>query len=75
MKDKFGRIEEEDGKTNDVLILFSPKDSAIAAGVLAPVLETRYSYKCETRELPFDMSHCKYYFMVAGIFNPGRCSS
>ncbi|RZB54396.1 X-linked interleukin-1 receptor accessory protein-like 2, partial [Asbolus verrucosus] len=56
-KDTFGILEENDGKSNDVLILHSSKDSEIALGVLLPTLETRYNYRCASRELPFNLNH------------------
>lgn len=59
MKDNFGQLLENDGKENDVLIVYSQKDSSIAVGVLAPVLETKYHYKCDTMELPTNMNQCK----------------
>lgn len=59
IKDNFGRLEESDGKINDVLILYSSKDSAFAVGVLLPVLESKYGYKCEVSELPENMASCK----------------
>lgn len=65
MKDNFGRIEESDGKINDVLILYDASDSAVAVGVLLPVLEAKYGYKCETVELPENISFCKYSFSVS----------
>lgn len=58
-KDTFGMIETEDGKTNDVLLLYSSKDSEIALGVLLPTLETRYKYKCVSKELPLSINYCK----------------
>jgi interleukin 1 receptor accessory protein-like len=56
-KDTFGNVEENDGKSNDVLVLYSPKDSEIALGVLIPTLETKYGYKCISRELPLNLSY------------------
>lgn len=62
VRNNFGPFEENDGKQNDVLILHSASDSEIARGVLLPVLETKYSYKCEVVELPENMASCKFYF-------------
>lgn len=62
MKDSFGRLEESDGKVNDVLILYSSSDSAIAVGVLLPVLQNKYGYKCETIELSENVTLCKLPF-------------
>lgn len=57
--DSFGSIEENDGKLNDVLIVYSPKDTEIVLGVLKPTLENRYHYKCISRELPTNINLCK----------------
>lgn len=59
MKDNFGKLEDRDGKVNDVLIVYSAIDSALAIGVLLPVLESTYNYKCEIMELPANTSTCK----------------
>lgn len=60
IKDYFTRVEENDGKSNDVLIVYSSKDSDIALGVLMETLEKRYNYKCTSRELPPNSNMCKY---------------
>lgn len=60
MKDSFGRLEESDGKINDVLLVYSSSDSALAVGVLLPVLDSKYGYKCETVELPENVSLCEF---------------
>ncbi|KAJ8918374.1 hypothetical protein NQ315_008068 [Exocentrus adspersus] len=52
IKDSFTRLEENDGKSCDVLIVYSPKDSEVALGVLMETLEKHYNYKCTARELP-----------------------
>ncbi|XP_049822334.1 interleukin-1 receptor accessory protein-like 1-A [Aethina tumida] len=56
MKDLLAPIEDSTGKTSDVLIVYSDKDSEIALGVLLPTLENRYNYKCASRELPKDVN-------------------
>ncbi|KAJ8929322.1 hypothetical protein NQ314_018030 [Rhamnusium bicolor] len=56
IKDSFNSTEENDGKSSDVLIVYSPKDSEIALGVLLSTLETQYDYKCTSRELPASTS-------------------
>ena len=58
-KDSFGIVEENDGKANDVLILYSSKDSEIALGVLMPTLQTKFNYKCVSREFPLNLNYCK----------------
>ncbi|KAJ3655156.1 hypothetical protein Zmor_014294 [Zophobas morio] len=56
-KDSFGIVEENDGKANDVLILYSSKDSEIALGVLMPTLQTKFNYKCVSREFPLNLNY------------------
>lgn len=58
LKDNYGPIEENDGKTSDVLIAFSPKDAEHVVGVMIPNLEAR-SYHCVSKELTPDISNCK----------------
>lgn len=64
MKNSFGRLEEGDGKINDVLIVYSASDSAIAVGVLLPVLESKYGYKCEVAELSENTSLCALHSLL-----------
>lgn len=61
LKDQFGVVEQEDGKINDVLIVYSPSDEEIALGTLLAVLENRYHYKCSSKQLPSDINLCKCY--------------
>lgn len=56
LKDNYGPIEENDGKTSDVLIAFSPKDAEHVVGVMIPNLEAR-SYHCVSKELTPDISN------------------
>ncbi|XP_018328506.1 interleukin-1 receptor accessory protein-like 1 [Agrilus planipennis] len=51
LKDRLGRIEEEDGKINDVLVVYSQKDSELVLGVLVSTMDTKYQYKCDSKEL------------------------
>lgn len=60
LKDNYGPIEENDGKTSDVLIAYSPKDTEHVVGVMIPNLEAR-GYHCVSKELTPDISNCKYY--------------
>ncbi|KAK4878947.1 hypothetical protein RN001_007093 [Aquatica leii] len=55
-KDRFGRLPDKDDKINDVLVLYSEKDSELALGVLLPTLEAKYNYKCGSRQLPQNLS-------------------
>ncbi|GJQ70577.1 hypothetical protein Trydic_g22976 [Trypoxylus dichotomus] len=55
LKDQFGILEEDDGKNNDVLIVYSPKDEELALGTMSTILENRYHYKCTSRQLPSDI--------------------
>lgn len=68
IKDYFTHVEENDGKSNDVLIVYSPKDSDIALGVLMETLEKRYNYKCISRELPPNTNMCKYCLTISISF-------
>ncbi|KAF5281564.1 hypothetical protein FQA39_LY05099 [Lamprigera yunnana] len=52
LKDRFGRLPENDDKVNDVIVLYSQKDSELALGVLLQTLESKYNYKCGSRQLP-----------------------
>lgn len=60
MKDRFGKLQEDDGRVNDVLIAYSQKDSEVVLGVLLPSLESKYNYKCGSRQLPENISLCKF---------------
>lgn len=68
LKNNFGRLEESDGKINDVLILYSASDSPFAVGVLLPVLESK-SYKTEVFELPENVATCKYQLFTYRLFH------
>lgn len=59
LKDRFGKMDENDNKNNDVLIVYSSKDSEVALGVLLPCLESKYYYKCASRQLPENVNICK----------------
>ncbi|XP_058797687.1 single Ig IL-1-related receptor-like [Phymastichus coffea] len=50
-RDKFGPLEENDGKECDVLVCYHEKDSNIVVGIIVPTLETRHRYKCTPLEL------------------------
>lgn len=56
MKDRFSTVEDNDGKTHDVMVAYAPKDSELALGVLVPTLEGR-GYRCTTRELSADITN------------------
>lgn len=60
LNDSFGSLEENDGKLNDVLIVYSPKDTEIVLGVLVPTLENRYHFKCVSRELSDNINSCEW---------------
>ncbi|XP_045471953.1 interleukin-1 receptor accessory protein-like 1 [Harmonia axyridis] len=51
-KNAFGPLEEDDGKIDDALILYSSKDEDIALNVLLPKLEVDYHYKTGCKKLP-----------------------
>lgn len=51
IKDSFNPLEEDDGKSCDVLVVHAPQDSELAVGVLLTTLENNYNYKCCSREL------------------------
>ncbi|XP_044751546.1 interleukin-1 receptor accessory protein-like 1 [Coccinella septempunctata] len=51
-KNTFGPLEEEDGKINDALILYSGKDEDMALNILLPKLEVDYNYKAGCKRLP-----------------------
>lgn len=75
IKDYFVRVEENDGKLNDILIVYSSKDSDIALGVLMETLEKRYNYKCTSRELPRNINMCKYFSNSLVFFYFQLCKS
>ncbi|KAL3283030.1 hypothetical protein HHI36_006189 [Cryptolaemus montrouzieri] len=50
-KNQFGRLEEDDGKIEDALILYSGKDEDIALNLVLPKLESVYNYKAGSRKL------------------------
>lgn len=56
-KDRFGILEEEDGKLTDILICYSTKDADIVLEVLIPKLESKYHYKCSSRELSSNVNY------------------
>ncbi|KAI4465448.1 interleukin-1 receptor family member [Holotrichia oblita] len=56
LKDQFGILEEDDGKINDVLIVYSPNDEEIAVGTMLTILKNHYYYKCCSREFPSDIN-------------------
>ncbi|XP_066253857.1 single Ig IL-1-related receptor-like [Euwallacea similis] len=56
LKDRFGTVEENDGKRNDVLIAYAPKDSELVLGVMVPNLEGR-GYNCVAKELSPDITN------------------
>ncbi|KAL1496967.1 hypothetical protein ABEB36_008009 [Hypothenemus hampei] len=49
LKDSYGEVEDNDGKTSDVVIAFTSSDSTIVTGVMVPQLEEK-GYQCVTRE-------------------------
>lgn len=59
VKDHFGRLEDNDGKIRDVLILYSAEDHDLVVGVLQPKLENDYNYKCLCQKLPRNMNNCE----------------
>lgn len=50
-RDKFARLEENDGKECDAVVCYHEKDSSLAIGIIVPTLESRHRYKCTTLEL------------------------
>ncbi|KAL6254640.1 hypothetical protein P5V15_013947 [Pogonomyrmex californicus] len=50
-RDKFGRLEESDGKECDALVCYHEKDSNLVIGIVIPTLESRHRYKCAALEL------------------------
>ncbi|XP_029676885.1 single Ig IL-1-related receptor-like [Formica exsecta] len=50
-RDKFGRLEENDGKECDALVCYHEKDSSLVIGIVIPTLESRHRYKCTALEL------------------------
>ncbi|XP_018392358.1 PREDICTED: interleukin-1 receptor accessory protein-like 1 [Cyphomyrmex costatus] len=50
-RDKFGRLEESDGKECDALVCYHEKDSSLVIGIVIPTLESRHRYKCAALEL------------------------
>lgn len=59
VKDNFQNHDMKD-KLNDALLVYADKDAELALGVLLPTLESKYHYKCGSRELPADINTCKY---------------
>ncbi|CAH1130268.1 unnamed protein product [Ceutorhynchus assimilis] len=55
LKDSYGSLEENDGKSSDVMVAYAPKDSELAIGVMVPNLEAK-GYHCAARELSTDIS-------------------
>lgn len=56
LKDTFNPLEDGDGKSKDVLVVYSSQDSELALGVLITTLEGKYGYTCDSKELSFDVS-------------------
>ncbi|TGZ33002.1 Single Ig IL-1-related receptor [Temnothorax longispinosus] len=50
-RDKFGHLEESDGKECDALVCYHEKDSSLVIGIVIPTLESRHRYKCAALEL------------------------
>ncbi|XP_014467749.1 PREDICTED: single Ig IL-1-related receptor-like, partial [Dinoponera quadriceps] len=50
-RDKFGRLEENDGKDCDALVCYHEKDSSLVIGKLIYKLESKHRYKCMPLEL------------------------
>ncbi|XP_043284656.1 uncharacterized protein [Venturia canescens] len=50
-RDRFGLLEEDDGKECDALVCYHERDSNFAVGILVPTLESRHRFKCTTLEL------------------------
>ncbi|XP_032678096.1 single Ig IL-1-related receptor-like [Odontomachus brunneus] len=50
-RDKFGRLEENDGKDCDALVCYHEKDSSLVIGKLIYKLESKHRYKCTPLEL------------------------
>ncbi|KYN05549.1 hypothetical protein ALC62_03540 [Cyphomyrmex costatus] len=59
-RDKFGRLEESDGKECDALVCYHEKDSSLVIGIVIPTLESRHRYKCAALELSQLNHNCKY---------------
>ncbi|XP_014597969.1 PREDICTED: interleukin-1 receptor accessory protein-like 1-B [Polistes canadensis] len=51
LRDKFARLEKDDGKECDAIVCYHEKDSSLAIGIIVPTLESRHRYKCTTLEL------------------------
>ncbi|KAB0797551.1 hypothetical protein PPYR_09559 [Photinus pyralis] len=77
-KDRFGRLLENNGKINDILLLYSEKDSDLTLGVFLPTLEGKYNYKCVSRQLPRNASDwhkdlddlCQKCYRIAAVMSP-----
>ncbi|XP_011301162.1 interleukin-1 receptor accessory protein-like 1-B isoform X2 [Fopius arisanus] len=50
-RNRFSRLEENDGKNCDALVCYHEKDAFIALGALVATLENKYHFKCTTLEL------------------------
>ncbi|EZA62669.1 Single Ig IL-1-related receptor [Ooceraea biroi] len=55
-RDKFGHLEENDGKECDALVCYHEKDSSLVIGIVIPTLESRHRYKCT----PLELSHLNH---------------
>ncbi|KAI4497435.1 hypothetical protein M0802_007446 [Mischocyttarus mexicanus] len=51
LRDKFARLEKDDGKECDAIVCYHEKDSSLVIGIIVPTLESRHRYKCTTLEL------------------------
>lgn len=60
-KNSFGPLEEQDGKNNDALILYSSKDEDMALNIVLPKLEGNFNYKAGCKKLPLSVDTCKLY--------------
>ncbi|XP_015109356.1 single Ig IL-1-related receptor isoform X2 [Diachasma alloeum] len=50
-RNRFSRLEENDGKDCDALVCYHEKDAVVGLGVLVATLESKYHLKCTTLEL------------------------
>nr|CAD7429894.1 unnamed protein product [Timema monikensis] len=46
LKDRFGKLEEDDEKEYDAFVCYDQDDTDFALGVLVPTLEQKYHYHC-----------------------------
>lgn len=51
-KDRFSALESNDGKENDILLVYGETDADLVFGRLLPTLQSHFQYSCISKPLP-----------------------